>query len=492
MKKSLGVLVGGLTLFLISACATTQSAAPPAGSPAEMVAQLETDLATANKDQVDVLAPELFAQANASLMKAKQALAKGAKLSTISLHVAEGGYTLKKAEEIAQVSRTILSKTNAARKKAQDVGAKKLGKPYSEVEAQYLTLTKAIGNDNLSYAQKNAPKVQAAFRNLEIMAIKNNALGNARARMADIERIKIEKIAPTAYRDAAKALSDADNYIGKNPYEAEAISQKAFNAEFMTERAMKIGASSRKFESMSPEASALYLESVVMRLGEALPAGDVRDKDIEDQISTLTATAAEKERSYLSRQSELEANNQSLESDKSILQKQVNDLEQRMAGLKGFSQEQEAAKKKLTAEREFNQRFDVVQRYFRSDEAEVYKQGGQLVIRMRGIKFPVGQSTLTPDNYTLLSKVQQAIQTFGQPAVIIEGHTDSTGSASQNQVLSQKRAEAVKTYLIANETLPENRLKATGYGPGRPLAPNTTPEGRATNRRIDLLINPSN
>jgi OOP family OmpA-OmpF porin len=80
---------------------------------------------------------------------------------------------------------------------------------------------------------------------------------------------------------------------------------------------------------------------------------------------------------------------------------------------------------------------------------------------------------------------------FGQPTVTIEGHTDSSGSALTNLKLSQTRAEAVKTYLVANYTLPENLISAAGYGPDRPLAPNTTPEGRAANRRIDVVITPS-
>jgi len=114
---------------------------------------------------------------------------------------------------------------------------------------------------------------------------------------------------------------------------------------------------------------------------------------------------------------------------------------------------------------------------------------------MRGIQFPAGQATLSPENYILLSKVQQAIQTFGQPTVTIEGHTDTaegSGSTDKNQELSQKRAVVVKTYLVANNTLPSDRIRATGYGPDRPLAPNSTPEGRAINRRIDVLITPVN
>jgi OOP family OmpA-OmpF porin len=275
-------------------------------------------------------------------------------------------------------------------------------------------------------------------------------------------------------------LNEADAYIGKNPYAAETIRQKAAHAEFMARRMMSIGESSRKFQEMTPEASALYLEGLLARLGKTMNAGDLRDKSTDVQLGTLTGSVEA-----------MEQKNASLEKDNQVFQTRIANLEQQLTGLQGYSREQEAAKRKLAAEREFNERFNRVQRFFRPDEAEVYKQGGQLVIRMRGIQFPVGQATLTPENYTLLSKVQQAIQAFGQPTVTIEGHTDSTGSAQMNEELSQKRAEAVKTYLVANNTLPGNRIRATGYGPNRPLAPETTAEGRAINRRIDVLITPS-
>jgi len=95
-----------------------------------------------------------------------------------------------------------------------------------------------------------------------------------------------------------------------------------------------------------------------------------------------------------------------------------------------------------------------------------------------------------PGTYTLLSKVQRAIRTFGEPQVVVEGHTDSTGSDEVNEHLSQQRAEAVVEYLIANKTLPSDKIMAVGFGSVRPLASNETPEGRAINRRIDVIITP--
>jgi OmpA-OmpF porin, OOP family len=480
MSKPFRFLLVVFVLAFAGACTTPQPSVMPTGNPGELVNQLENELTRARSNKVDVLAPGLFNDAQSAFMKAKQALDKGAKLSAISKYVAEGSASLKKAEEIAQVSRTILGETNKARDKALKVGADKLGEPYMKVEDDYLKLTTAIERDNLSYAQKYAGEVQAGFRELEIMAIKDSAIGNARKMMADADNAKVQKIAPTAYSDALQALNEADAYIGQNPYAAEAISQKAAHAEFMARRMLAIDESSQKFKAMAPEASALYLEGLLARLGKTINAGDLRDKRTDGQLSALTGAVET-----------IEQKNQALGRDNQDYQTKIAKLENQLSGLKGYSREQEAAKQKLAAEREFNEQFNKVQRYFRPDEAEVYKQGNQLVIRLRGIQFPVGQATLSPENYTLLSKVQKAIATFGQPTVTIEGHTDSTGSTQTNRELSQKRAEAVKTYLVANKTLPSNRIRAVGYGPDRPLSPNTTPEGRAINRRIDVLITPA-
>ena len=65
-----------------------------------------------------------------------------------------------------------------------------------------------------------------------------------------------------------------------------------------------------------------------------------------------------------------------------------------------------------------------------------------------------------------------------------------TGSDEVNEHLSQKRAEAVREYLVANRTLPYDRIVAVGYGSMRPLASNETIEGRAINRRIDVILKP--
>ncbi|HRF54119.1 MAG TPA: OmpA family protein [Aquimonas sp.] len=109
------------------------------------------------------------------------------------------------------------------------------------------------------------------------------------------------------------------------------------------------------------------------------------------------------------------------------------------------------------------------------------------VMTLSGDAFASGKATLRPEADANLQRVVEFVQ--GQPAarVLIEGHTDSQGSANLNQVLSQKRAEAVRDALIA-AGVPANRLHAMGAGEDRPIDDNSSSEGRARNRRVEIVL----
>jgi outer membrane protein OmpA-like peptidoglycan-associated protein len=373
----------------------------------------------------------------------------------------------------------ILRQTNEAREKAIAAGARDLDQPFQEIEKQYLKLLEAIENNNIGYARDNAQKIEQGFRTVEIMAIKYHALDPVRRMMEQARQQGVDRVTPQAYSQAMDRLTAADQFIDQNPYAKQAIADHVAQAVFMAQRMMAVANSCKRFQAMSPEESALFAEEQIGELGRALDADDVRNLELADQVSALAKAARN-----------LKAANQASNELNQSYRAQIEAMEQRIAGLQGFSRQQEATTARLAAEREFNKRFDQVQGYFSSAEAEVYKQGNELVIRMRGIKFPVGQATLSPENYHLLSKVQRAIHTFDQGSIVIEGHTDSTGSAQLNQQLSLQRAEAVKAYLSANDPDIADRIKASGYGSDRPLASNNTAEGRAVNRRIDVRITP--
>ncbi len=127
---------------------------------------------------------------------------------------------------------------------------------------------------------------------------------------------------------------------------------------------------------------------------------------------------------------------------------------------------------------------------FERDQARVLREGNDIIIRMTGLSFGVGKSEIEPRYFGLLTTVQRAIREFPGSRVTIEGHTDSFGGDDQNLQLSQRRADAVRQYLLANSSLDPAMVESVGYGETRPVASNDTVEGRARNRRIEVIIHP--
>lgn len=109
------------------------------------------------------------------------------------------------------------------------------------------------------------------------------------------------------------------------------------------------------------------------------------------------------------------------------------------------------------------------------------------VMTLAGDAFASGQSTLRSEARSNLQRVIEFVNKYPGQNVLIEGHTDSQGSANLNQVLSQKRAEAVRDALI-QDGVDGARLSALGVGEDRPVADNASEEGRARNRRVEIVV----
>ena len=108
-------------------------------------------------------------------------------------------------------------------------------------------------------------------------------------------------------------------------------------------------------------------------------------------------------------------------------------------------------------------------------------------IVLRGVHFEFDDARLTSNAQTILDDVAAALVKFQSMNIELGGHTDSFGSDSYNQKLSERRAESVKTYLI-NGGVAEDRITAIGFGESQPAATNETSEGRDENRRVTLKV----
>ncbi|MBK5286468.1 MAG: OmpA family protein, partial [Bacteroidia bacterium] len=104
-----------------------------------------------------------------------------------------------------------------------------------------------------------------------------------------------------------------------------------------------------------------------------------------------------------------------------------------------------------------------------------------------GILFETNSSTLNPQSQDALGKFAQTLQNNPETNIVISGHTDNTGTDAINQPLSEKRAESVANFLISRGVV-RNRMTSVGNGSKQPVAENTTVEGRAKNRRVEIVI----
>lgn len=120
----------------------------------------------------------------------------------------------------------------------------------------------------------------------------------------------------------------------------------------------------------------------------------------------------------------------------------------------------------------------------------VTRNGEQIILNMpSSITFDTDQDAVKGQFYPTLDSVAIVLRKFNQTLVDVYGHTDSTGSASHNQQLSQRRAASVANYL-GGQGIDPRRFAVIGLGASQPVATNATPEGRAQNRRVEIQISP--
>jgi len=126
----------------------------------------------------------------------------------------------------------------------------------------------------------------------------------------------------------------------------------------------------------------------------------------------------------------------------------------------------------------------------RGTGVSVTRVGDQIILNMPGnVTFATNSSDISADFYDVLNSVVLVLNEFDKTYVDVIGHTDSTGSLELNQRLSEQRASSVARYLKSQKVLPE-RILTRGMGPGSPVASNDTREGRALNRRVEIILTP--
>lgn len=445
-------------LVVIAACSSKPvvSDFPPSASPADEILSLERDLNTARDKQVDILSPKNFKESQKSLVDAKKTFLNGKDFQQALHEVALGRAYLVKANSAAEVSRESIKDVITARDAAIRADAPKYyGSEFKNLDDYLINVTGDIEKNKMKSAAKERSTLKARYLDLEIKGIQEKNLRESRNVINLAKKEGARRYAPRTLAIAENSLADTSTYIRANPHNTIEINAHVKNTKDAAYHAYNINREAKGTAKVSHEEIAIILKQE-------------RDRAIKSESRLDTV------------QDELQTTQSALEKEK-----------QTHETLAQTKEELAVENEKLAAEKSLNEKYEAARKKFSSNEADVYRQGENLLIRLKGMEFPSSHATIQSKKYPLLSKVEKVIEEFGPGAsVTVEGHTDSVGGKTVNNRLSAKRAEAVKDYLQANGGGIDVNIETVGYGDQKPLATNKTASGRAQNRRVDIVIKP--
>jgi OmpA-OmpF porin, OOP family len=480
----------------IIALALLAAAAPDALSQENLRTQLfsgvDSLLARAKEHKADLLAPASFKRATGYYNEASEDFKKGGKIEEIRIKVLNASDYYAKSLDVAKAGEAAFSGALAARTDAVSAGAPtQQPKLWTLAEEKFNRAATDLEDGNAESGEKLGAEAKDLYRTAELEAIKSNYLSPARILIDKAKKAGVGETAPKTYARALQLVTRAEELITQNRYDTDEAREIAQEARYEADHALAIheAIGKMKFDEKNFEPTLLRIEEQFERISVALGLKARFDRGFEPPATEAVEAVKKRDAEIANASGALEKataglNARDIEAEN--LRQQIASMEKRVGTLTDAEKDLQA---KLATHRTQESTIRQVEGMFTSDEGHVLREGNKVIIRLYGLSFPVGKNTIEPQYYSLLTKVQEAIRKFPKSEVTIEGHTDAAGSDDVNQKLSESRSLAVAEYLMANMGV-ETPVNSQGFGESRPVASNDTPEGRAMNRRIDVVITP--
>jgi OmpA-OmpF porin, OOP family len=445
LKNQIVYIIGTSVLTLLISCShNIKPATLATDSPEDEISSQDSMMDQAYNAQIDVLSPDHFEEALDYLNDAKKGNKDGSKAKEVLEDVAYSRAHLNKANEKAGLARAQAAQIIAARQLALTAGARKYPYRLNKIDRK---LKEYTDDKEILITLKEREELQDEYSALELHSILEDKLGEAKELLKKAKKKDAEEITPTTFALAQEKYTVAERTIQNNRHSTEEIDSTSQDATVSAKRVMSLLASEKVSRNLSPEQRALNLEAKNKRL-----------KSSRSEKAELMERSLEKDQ-RLSAQGAILADSQ--EENEDYKARELDEAAVREAAAK-----------------------------FDTNEADVYRQDGVLIIRLKSMNFASSRSDLPANSIAVLAKVKDVIKGFGDGKVVVQGHTDATGAEKTNQKLSEQRAQSVKMYLNADTSLSNNDIESIGYGFSKPLGTNKTAKGRSQNRRVDILIEP--
>jgi len=412
--------------------------------------------------RAELLSPKNFADAQLAYAKADKEVSAG-RADRAEKELAKVDTALNEALAASELAVVTFSTALKARDLAVTANAEKYEPElWASAEKQFKDAALRLEAGNVGKARTAADVATQGYDAAELAAIKTAILGMTRSLIADADQNKVSRYADRTLSNAKELVAQATADLDRDRYTTAGPQMLAAEAEYQARHANYLASQLEllKAKKLTGEDLILNWEKPLRDVAGALGAST----DMTEGYAQPGATALSRANSLTAQNAEMSA--------------RITQMEVALGSSELVVQETERLQRQLKE----------IEALFGPNQARVYRQGNDLIMRLVGLSFPVGQAVIQTEYYGILRQVQLALAIYPNSMVVIEGHTDSQGSDATNMNLSQERADAVRIYLVANQGLSAARATAVGYGSERPIASDATPAGRAQNRRIDVVI----
>lgn len=445
-------------------------------------------LQDAKKVEANLYSPKYFEKGLELYNKAERDFKDGKKLENIRKKLREASIQLKKSIEITRLAKITLEEITQSRKAAVAQDATQWAPDkFAEAEKLFRKAAEKMEDGKPNDAKKIATEGSKLYREIELIAIKTRILDEAWRKLKECEDKQVEKYAPLTLDKAKSHAASAASTLDQDRYDQDKAKIAAEEAAYEARHALFLAETIRSLQNQKDgmENYILDVEHQFQRISEALNMDMEFDGGFQGPAYKMVETILELREKGKKQRNKIEE-----------LSKTVDELSTELNGLKSGQLKELSGKLKelesiVAKEKAAKERFERVKQNFSPDEAKVIQESDNVIIRLYGINFPSGRAIIHPEYFPLLTKVIRSIEEFPNCHVRIEGHTDSRGSNAVNEKLSTDRANSVLQYITANSNLDQSMVTGIGYGEDRPIASNDTEEGRALNRRIDVVIIPN-
>ncbi|MBD3288347.1 OmpA family protein [candidate division KSB1 bacterium] len=432
--------------------------------------------AEAKSVQADLLSPKIYRKAVEKKEDAEKDFEKGKNVEKKLIEI-EG--LLQEAISNAKLAKLTFPHLLTAREDALEANAPQYAlEMYERAEEQFQDAAETVEDGDVKEAREKALKAEKTFREAELQAIKSSIIGTVRESLDQADAQDVEEYAPLSIAKAHRLLNEAESILNSNKSAKSEAREKAEQAEYEVNHAFYLAEKIKDLREDEDNWEKLILahEEQFAKIIEALNFQPTFDEGFEKPANSAVLAIDNLKNENKRLNQEVAEQNEQIEK----LSSELNSVRTKLTGVQA---EVDQTKKK-------EEKYERIQKLFTKNEADVIREGDKVTLRLVGLNFGSGKAIIEPEYFSLLSKVQRAIQIFPDYGIIVEGHTDAVGNDSYNQKLSTNRANAVREYLIASMGLNSGQITAVGYGENKPIASNDSEAGRRKNRRIDIVLSP--